>query len=129
MQDPMFSPLLLEAALVLLGAALGGLLLTPFMRIMRSFVSALEVPDWGEQRMCFPPWLTFTLHLNLVLPALAMFVWVQPPAPRLPLHAPPPACYEIALSAWASRRVLSSSAAESAAHAVSLPLVLCVYFL
>lgn len=80
MQDPVVSPVALEIGLALLGAALGGLLLTPIIRTMRSFVSALEVPEWAVQQLRFPPWLSFTLHLNLVLPALGMVVWVRPSA-------------------------------------------------
>lgn len=76
MQDPAFHPLALEIGLAVLAAVLGGLLLTPMIRIMRSFVSALDVPDWAQHQLRFPPWLSFTLHLNLVLPALGMIVWV-----------------------------------------------------
>lgn len=75
-QDPVVPPVALEIGLALLGAALGGLLLTPIIRTMRSFVSALEVPEWATQQLRFPAWLSFTLHLNLVLPALGMVIWV-----------------------------------------------------
>lgn len=87
MQDPAVSPVALEIGLALLGAALGGLLLTPIIRTMRSFVSALEVPEWALHQLHFPPWLSFTLHLNLVLPALGMVVWVRPlpENPSIPL--------------------------------------------
>ncbi|KAL3162534.1 hypothetical protein ABBQ32_010188 [Trebouxia sp. C0010 RCD-2024] len=71
-------PVALEVALALLGAVLGGLLLTPIMRIMRSFATALEVPEWATQQLRFPAWLPFSLNLNLMLPALAMIVWVNP---------------------------------------------------
>lgn len=70
-------PVALEVALALLGAVLGGLLLTPIMRIMRSFATALEVPEWATQQLRFPAWLPFSLNLNLMLPALAMIVWVR----------------------------------------------------
>lgn len=80
MQDPVVPPLAMEVGLALLGAALGGLLLTPIIRTMRSFVSALEVPEWATQQLRFPAWLSFTLHLNLVLPALGMVIWVCPAA-------------------------------------------------
>ena len=80
MQDPVVPPLAMEVGLALLGAALGGLLLTPIIRTMRSFVSALEVPEWATQQLRFPAWLSFTLHLNLVLPALRMVIWVCPAA-------------------------------------------------
>ena len=76
-QDSAVQPVALEVGLALLGALLGGLLLTPVMRIMRSFVTALEVPDWATQQLRFPPWLPFSLNLNLVLPALGMVVWVR----------------------------------------------------
>lgn len=76
-QDPVVPPVALEIGLALLGAALGGLLLTPIIRTMRSFVSALEVPEWATQQLRFPAWLSFTLHLNLVLPALGMVIWVR----------------------------------------------------
>ena len=91
-QDPVGQPVVLEIGLALLGAALGGLLLTPFIRTMRSFVSALDVPEWAMHQLRFPAWLPFTLHLNLVLPAVGMVVWVRP----LPVNsATPPAliCY------------------------------------
>ncbi|KAL3141082.1 hypothetical protein ABBQ38_003438 [Trebouxia sp. C0009 RCD-2024] len=71
-------PVVLEVGLALLGAVLGGLLLTPIMRIMRSFATALEVPEWATQQLRYPAWLPFSLNLNLMLPALAMIVWVNP---------------------------------------------------
>lgn len=67
----------LEVGLALLGAVVGGLLLTPTMRTMRSFVTALDVPEWATQQLRIPPWLPFTLNLNLVLPALGMVIWVR----------------------------------------------------
>lgn len=70
-------PVVLEVGLALLGAVLGGLLLTPIMRIMRSFATALEVPEWATQQLRYPAWLPFSLNLNLMLPALAMIVWVR----------------------------------------------------
>ncbi|DBA96326.1 TPA: hypothetical protein ACH3X3_002503 [Trebouxia sp. C0006] len=76
MPDPSIDPLLLEIALALLGAMLGGLLLTPIMRITRSFASAVDPPEWGQDQMGLPSWLT--LHLNLVLPAVATVIWVTP---------------------------------------------------
>lgn len=75
MPDPSIDPLLLEIALALLGAVLGGLLLTPIMRITRSFASAVDPPQWGQDQMGLPSWLT--LHLNLVLPAVATVIWVS----------------------------------------------------
>jgi len=77
MPDPSIDPLLLEIALALLGAMLGGLLLTPIMRITRSFASAVDLPEWGQDQMGLPSWLKFTLHLNLVLPAVATVIWVS----------------------------------------------------
>ena len=76
-QDPVLHPMALDLGLVLLAAALGGLLLTPMMRIMRSFVSALEVPEWAQQQLHFPAWLPLSLHLNLVLPPLGTVIWVS----------------------------------------------------
>ena len=77
MPDPSIDPLLLEIALAVLGAMLGGLLLTPIMRITRSFASAVDPPEWGQDQMGLPSWLKFTLHLNLVLPAVATVIWVS----------------------------------------------------
>ncbi len=76
MADPVFHPLYLEVALALLGALLGGLMLTPIMRVTRSFASAISVPEWGREQLPFPAWVTFTLHLNLILPAVATVIWV-----------------------------------------------------
>ena len=74
--DPSIDPLYLEVALALLGAALGGLLLTPIMRIMRSFAAAMNPPEWAQDQMALSPWHTLTLHLNLILPAIATIIWV-----------------------------------------------------
>ena len=77
MPDPTIDPLLLEIALALLGAMLGGLLLTPIMRITRSFASAVDPPEWGQDQMALPSWLKLSLHLNIVLPAVATVIWVS----------------------------------------------------
>lgn len=74
--DPSIDPLYLEVALALLGAALGGLLLTPIMRITRSFAAAMNPPEWARDQLALPPWHTLTLHLNLILPAIATVIWV-----------------------------------------------------
>lgn len=77
MPDPPIDPLLLEVALALLGGMLGGLLLTPIMRITRNFASAVDPPEWGQDQMGLPSWLKLTLHLNLILPAVATVIWVR----------------------------------------------------
>lgn len=74
--DPSIDPLYLEVALALLGAALGGLLLTPIMRITRSFAAAMNPPEWAQDQLALSPWHTLTLHLNLILPAIATVIWV-----------------------------------------------------
>ena len=75
--DPVLPAVYVAVGLALLGAVLGGQLLTPIMRLARSFAVAVDPPEWGRAQLSFPAWKLYFLHLNLILPAVATVIWVS----------------------------------------------------
>ena len=76
MEDPVFSPMILEFGLGLLAMILGGLLLTPMTRIVRSYMAAVDTPDWARKQIGMSAGRWMLLTTNLLLPGLVALLWV-----------------------------------------------------
>jgi len=70
--------MILEFGLGLLAMILGGLLLTPMTRIVRSYMAAVDTPDWARKQIGISAGTRMLLTINLLLPGLVALLWVTP---------------------------------------------------